>query len=283
MTSIKATSAATVVITGAAGFLGRALGKIAADSGHRVVAVSRRPIAGMTQVDDYRRTPGGDVLIHLAEEPDRAVVNRLGDTYVRQVRETVEALARHRYQRVIYASSAAVYGDQRGSPCGIDLKIAASDAYSQAKLSNEGVVLDSEGVVLRLSNLFGPGMSENNVISDILRQVPGDGPVVVRDDQPVRDYLWVADAATVFNMMIANHYCGLLNVGSGIGSSVRTIAQLALGLVQQGTREILASVPGARPSTNVLDISRTTELLGWTPAYSLRAGLAHLLTHRNGS
>ena len=48
---------------------------------------------------------------------------------------------------------------------------------------------------MRLANVYGPGMAANNVMSDILGQVPGDGPLVVRDIAPVRDYLWIEDAA----------------------------------------------------------------------------------------
>jgi len=68
----------TIVITGASGFIGQHLYAHLTAIGANVVAVSRKNNAGMLHVEDYYDSPDGDVLIHLAEEPDRALVNGSG-------------------------------------------------------------------------------------------------------------------------------------------------------------------------------------------------------------
>src|SRR5687768_13499700 len=111
---------ASVVVTGAAGFLGRFVVAALASRGLKVIPVSRRRLPGMHHVQDYSQSPAGDVLIHLAEEPDRGKVNRLGKQYLVDASRVVTALSARRSQKIIYASSGAVYGDENEGPCTID-------------------------------------------------------------------------------------------------------------------------------------------------------------------
>jgi len=234
----------------------------------------------MSQVQDYSQSPVGDVLIHLAEEPDRNRVNSLGEAYIRYASSAVKVLSSRFNQKIIYASSGAVYGDENKNPCKTDMPVVATDVYSKSKLVNERIVLDSGGTVVRLSNLFGDGMSANNVMSDILRQIPGAGPLRVHDDKPVRDYLPVSDAISAFSLLLENNYCGLVNIGSGIGTSVRALAEIFLSLVGQGYREVIATEPSSRPSINILDISETMRILDWTPTSPLKDQLARLIYNK---
>lgn len=266
----------TIVITGAAGFLGQMLMTHLANRELNIIPVSRRPLAGMYQVQDYTQSPAGDVLIHLAEEPDRSKVNHSGEKYLLDSFGVIQALS-GRYQKIIYASSGVVYGDESEQPYKVNEPVFATDVYSRSKLLNEKIVLDSGGTVVRLSNLFGQGMSPNNVMSDIACQIPGEGPVKVRDDKPVRDFLSVFDAALAFGLIMKSHYNGIVNVGSGIATSIRALAELLLALEDQAGREIIATKPAFKQSINVLDISETKEIFGWSPSSSLKDQLSQFL------
>ena len=271
---------ATIVITGAAGFLGRFLTVYLVNNGLNVIPVSRRSLPGMHQVQDYSQSPAGDVLIHLAEESDRGKVNRLGEAYMQYAASVIKALSGRFNQGMIYASSGVVYGDENESACRVGMPVVATDIYSKSKLLNEQIVLNSGSAVVRLSNLFGDGMSANNVVSDIIRQVPGAGPLRVRDDKPVRDYLYVSDAASAIALLIENNFRGVVNVGSGTGTSVRTLAEFALASAGQKDREIVATDPSPKRSINVLDISETMKTLNWKPASSLKDWLAQLIYNK---
>ena len=273
---------ATIVVTGAAGFLGRYLVARLVGQGLSVIPVSRRKLPGMYQVSDYRQSPSGDVMIHLAEEPDRGRVNLQADDYVKEAADVVEALSRTG-QRIIYASSGVVYGDENEAACKVGAPVVAVDAYSRSKLLNEQIVLDAGGSVARLSNLFGRGMSGNNVISDIILQVPGEGPLKVRDDKPIRDYLHVSDAASALTLLMASGYRGIMNVGSGVGVSVRRLAELVLAAAGQEEREIVATASSPRRSINILDISETKETIGWIPVVRLEEQLAQLVRNKAGT
>ena len=73
-----------VIVTGASGFIGSRVFDQLKLSGMEAIGVSRN--IGLNKdlfkVDDYRDCPKGDVLIHLAESNDRALVNSLGEKHV---------------------------------------------------------------------------------------------------------------------------------------------------------------------------------------------------------
>jgi UDP-glucose 4-epimerase len=267
-----------VIVTGAAGFVGRHLIPLLRDE-FELVPTSRRQYPGVVQVENYVEVPEGDLLIHLAEESDRGAVSRAGEAFVERSVKLAEALSARFQRRIIYASSGLVYGDKSELPCRVDAPVFAVDAYSRAKLLGEKAVLDAGGTVVRLANLFGPGMSAGNIMSDILRQTPGKGPLEVRDAAPIRDFLAVSDAAAAIALLAKSELPGIVNVGSGIGTSVRNLAKIALALAGEDEREIVATCPSPQRSINVLDISETSKTLGWTPSLSLKDFMKNALLY----
>ena len=273
-----------VVVTGASGFLAaNVLGALAAHQNVDAIAVTRREISGWRRVADYSQSPVGDVLIHLAENNDRAQVAKAGQAYEKQVLTTLAALLGKGYRRVVYASSAVLYGDAdtRGHLSNDPIRI--DDAYSRIKRLSELVVLKlSGGVVVRLANIYGPGMSQNNVMTTILRQIPGTGPLEVMDTNPVRDFVWVQDAAEGIVALALGHFTngnegGLYNMGTGIGTSIGALASMALEIAGQTDRPVKAKCSSERQSSLVLDSSDTTATCGWKPKTSLQQGLSRLL------
>ena len=267
----------TVVVTGGAGFIGRHVSVQLAAVGMTVVPVSRREIDGVHQVYRYTDSPEGDVLIHLAEERQRHVVNRSGESALRASAAVLRHLIDRFDGQVIYASSGVVYGDARESSCTVLMPTAGTDLYSRSKLLNEELVLRSGGSVARLSNLFGEGMAPNNVLSEIIRQIPGREALRVRDDTPVRDFLPVSDAATALARLAETRHAGVVNVGSGVGLSIRGLAEVLLSAAGEGHRKIVATHSSSRRSINVLDVSETRRILGWSPTTLLFDELARLI------
>ena len=253
-----------ILVTGASGFLGRALCAQLAATRLPFVAASRQARPGWVEVDDYGNCPASGVTVHTAEEPDRAKVNALGMTYLEHSADVVRKLLAST-SSLVYISSSMVYGDNSEEPFAVSAPVHASDYYTQGKLHNEKLVLEAGGTVLRLSNLFGRGMSPHNVLSDIARQFPGVGPLQVRDDRPVRDFLAVEEAAQAIVLGLRCGLCGVANIGSGAGVSIGEVARIALRAFGQSERSIVSSQMGVRRSVNILDIGQTRQRLGWHP------------------
>jgi nucleoside-diphosphate-sugar epimerase len=247
------------------------------------IAVTRREIPGWFKVPDYSHTPAGDVLIHLAEESDRAQVAKHGQAYEEKVRATLAALLAKGYHRVVYASSSVLYGDADVYAHSPKDPSKTEDAYTRVKRLSELAVLKvSGGIVVRLANIYGAGMSKNNVMSAILRQIPGEGSLEVMDTSPVRDFIWVEDAAEgIVTLAISNQLEGnesrLFNLGTGVGTSIGSLAALALDIATQPDRPVSAKHPTPRQSSLILDYSDTKSACGWQPKMSLRQGLTRML------
>jgi nucleoside-diphosphate-sugar epimerase len=117
-------------------------------------------------------------------------------------------------------------------------------------------------------------------MSDIIAQIPGEGPLLVRDDSPIRDFLSVSDAVSALGQIVERDITGIVNVGSGIGTSINTLAKLLLATVSQENREIVATKPSSRLSKIVLDVSDTVKAIDWAPSPSLQGQLKKYLEAR---
>lgn len=266
-----------VVVTGASGFLGSALVAHCRREGVSVLGVSRRQFPGMLQVANYEDAPAGDVLVHLAEINDRSLAQVNGVAYEEQALKTLIALQRKGFSKIVYASSAVLYGDQSRTPRRVGDPVFAVDAYTRIKLASEKLVLEWGGVAARLVNLYGPGMSEGNVLNSILKQIGTEGPICVRDASPVRDFLWIDDAVKALSAMATRESSGVFNVGSGVGYSIRDLANLVARAAGEEGRFIESTNTANRISRLVVDVTETEMAFGWRPSVTLFEGVTALV------
>ncbi|MBL08918.1 MAG: hypothetical protein CL402_00105 [Acidiferrobacteraceae bacterium] len=262
--------ALSVVVTGASGFVGSALvKKLRSSRNFEVIPVSRSTVNdSYINVDNYRETPAGDVLVHLAENSDRTFVNEAGEDYINESGEILDSLIANRYGKIIYCSSSSVYGDRSNKPVTEESPVYFDDNYTRLKLTNEQKIISTGGIVARLSNVVGPGMATNNVLSDILLQVHEGAPITVKKEDPVRDFVWINDVVSALEVLISKAESGIFNVGTGKGVSIKELAEIVLNAV--GQAENVKSLSISRSlSYNVLDIGKMRQLLNWSPKLTL--------------
>ena len=267
-----------VVITGASGFIGRALcERLEQMTDYLVIPVTRsHDREGFYTVNSYDETPLGDILVHLGEDPDRARVNNIGVTYQQETGEVVEKLIKQGYKKMIYCSSSVVYGDRGIEPYRENGETYPVDVYSKAKIENENRVLNSGGVVVRLSNVIGTGMAANNVLSDILNQLPNSSPLFVRNGKPIRDFVWLENAVQALVLLIRESVSGVFNVGTGVATSIHDLADMALKITGQGDRSINSMILDSDYSYNVINIEKMKRTLNWVPAVTLEHSIKNM-------
>ena len=156
-----------IIVTGASGFLGQALLNCLAKEDVDVFGISRGHHPGLIHVKTYEDTPPGDILIHLAETSDRNIANQEGQNYEKKAIHIIKNLQKKGFSRIIYASSAVLYGDDELTPRRVGDPVVCNDTYSRLKLNCEKRVLLEGGAVARFSNIYGPKMSKKNVVGDI--------------------------------------------------------------------------------------------------------------------
>ena len=270
-----------IVVLGASGFFGRHVCTELVRRGQSVVAMTRsRPPASSPGVEWHEVTAYGgldrlsaDACVHLAE-PN--VVS--GSGFARDNFDRAAAVLATPFRRIVYVSSAVVYGDEVATPRREDEPVDPTSEYGRSKLAIEQQMAANERcVIARVANAYGPGMSPANVLSDILSQLASPGPLRLRDLDPVRDYVHVVDVARAIADLIACSMIGIVNIGTGIGTSVGTLARLATTLAGQPSRDLVGAQATGRASTLVVAIDRAQRELHWQPAVPLIEGVSELI------
>lgn len=273
------------IVTGANGFIGRHVVALLAERGFPVFGYGRSdaadPVAGAAfrRVDDYAQIPAARdaVLIHLAEPSRLADLPEGADVFDRCCALQQSLLADH-FAHVVYASSAVVYGAGHDRPCRVGDTTGGKSDYARLKMAGESVARNSGGTILRIANTVGRGMSSSNVLSHIIAQLDGDGPIRLQSLAPVRDFIHVHDVARAVLTAAVDRPGGTYNVGTGKGTSVRAIVETALRIARQPDRAVVETGPSPQPASSlVLDIGDTTDALGWRPVHDLADTLNALI------
>lgn len=218
-------------------------------------------------------------MVHLAESNDRNKVNALGSPYEVESLKLLGDLAEKGFGKIIYASSSVLYGDQAKTPRKESDPLRINDTYTKVKHLSEEIVSSEKGTILRLSNLYGKGMSGRNVMSTILRQVQSIDPIALKNTNPIRDFLWVEDAAKAIRQIIQRDLNGVYNIGSGVGISIGALAAQFLEVVDQKNQQVISRDENENFSQLVLDISKMVQATDWRPLMSLREGISRLLNN----
>ena len=183
-------------------------------------------------------------------------------------------------RRVVYSSSAAVYGDQAETLLHEDMKPNPGSPYALEKSMGEGYcgiassAWEIETVCLRYFNVFGPGAAFKgayvNVIPIFLRQRAAGTPLTITGDGThTRDFVFVDDVARANLLAMDSKNVGkgeVINIGSGAQKTVNEIA----GYFDHPIKHIAPRIEQAHACA---DVSRAKELLEWKPQVSFEDGL----------
>ena len=295
---------ASVLVTGAGGFIGSVTVRALIEHGATVTALVGPPgqpaispppgvrslvadIADDTAICDL--AAGADVIVHLAGPPAVGASFERATEYARvHVLVTVsvlEACRRARVHRLVHVSSAEVYGEAEDARVIESRPLRPRSPYAAAKAAGEQFVhafvhaFGLQTVILRPFSVYGPGQRPTSLVGTIIDQALHAGEIVVADLRPIRDYCFVADVVeAIVHACVADlpPRC-TLNLGTGLGTSVGDVARLAVAFVGKG--QAVRQEPSRRRPPDaeifhlVADTSRARALLGWEARTSLESGL----------
>ncbi len=304
---------ATILVTGGAGYIGAHTAHLLLEQGHDVqvlddlskgyahnVPKGRLHIINLhdtRELDNLFSSWRFDAVIHFAafiavgesmKEPERYFRNNVGGSVA-----LLEMMRRHGVRRLVFSSTAAVYGDPDKTPIPEDAPLRPRNPYGESKRMVERILewLDEtsglRSVSLRYFNAcgaeprFGIGeehQPETHLIPLILHAAQTGEPLTVYgDDYPtpdgtcIRDYIHVSDLAAAHVRALEHLMNGgrseVFNAGTGRGYTV-------LEVIRAAERAIGAPVPfrfGPRREGDaaalVADSSKLKKTLGWAPQY----------------
>ena len=187
---------------------------------------------------------------------------------------------------VVYATSAAVYGDCGVAPVAEDCRTAPLSAYGADKRACElharaaGVVHGVPTIGLRFFNVYGPRQEPNSPYSSVIsifvdRLRRGEPVDIFGDGGQVRDFTYVGDAVRALRHSIAaaEEAAPVFNICTGRGTTVQVLAETIAA--QCRTRLVVRPQP-PRPGEiriSIGDPHRAAEALGFTARTELGEGI----------
>lgn len=308
----------TVLVTGGLGYIGSHVVRDVLERGWQVRVLDNRyrcdaataaevgALPGVEVVEGDVRYPhtvesavrGVETVVHLAAvcmnksiaDPTESLdVNLIGTQNV------LDAASRASVRRIVYASSASVYGNPVAMPMREDDKLAPITPYCIAKLAGEQMLefyanrSKLSWLALRFFNVYGPGQPTDayytSVVNAFLTRIAnGEAPVIDGKGDQSMDFVHVSDVARAVGMAVDSSGTGeALNVGTGVQTSIAQLAEMLLrALGTDATpiyrpREVLVTQREA-------SIDRIADVLGWFPTVDFETGIRTVLDwHKHAS
>jgi UDP-glucose 4-epimerase len=192
-------------------------------------------------------------------------------------------------KKVVFASSAAIYGDNPFLPIREDMIPMPLSPYAVAKLSGEyyGSVFSQlyglQTVSLRYFNVFGPrqdpGSEYSGVISKFIALVRQGKPITIfGDGEQTRDFVFISDVVSANILAMENEVQGVFNVGCGVQISLNELAKIVKDIVGIDVSVIYQPSRTGDIKKSCADISRAREKVGYAPEYGMREGLERMIS-----
>lgn len=191
-------------------------------------------------------------------------------------------------ERLVFASSASVYGEPKRLPMHEDDELRPLTPYCISKRAGEdllGFYERQKGLswnALRFFNVYGPGQKSEayytSVINHFITRLRAGQPPIIdgRGDQSM-DFVHVHDLARSVVAALESKTANLpINIGTGIDTSIATLAEILIDAVgvdveaRFNERDVLVSRRAA-------DITRAREVLGWEPKITVEQGMRDLV------
>jgi UDP-glucose 4-epimerase len=238
-----------------------------------------------------------NAVIHLAAQIDvrESQRNPLFDANVNIVGtlNVLRMCEAHQVEKIVYASSAAVYGNPEYLSIDEKHPLNPESCYGVSKSVPESYIrmfASMHGLkytILRLANVYGPRQNshgEAGVVSIFLdRMKQGKEPVIYGDGEQTRDFVYVEDVAQAFveaartDDRVDNQ---IINISCGVATSINTMVEMIGDITG---RESQVSYEQARPGDilhSYLNNRKAQELMSWSPSHNLHQGLEKTIAAR---
>ncbi len=302
------------LITGGAGFIGSHIAERLVKEGHQVRILDNLT-TGKTEnfaaiakhvefvQADVRDAPqldfhaaGCEVIFHEAaivsvpysvEHPQET-----HDVNLQGTINVLEAARRRGVKRVVFASSAAIYGEEPTLPKSERMAPSPLSPYGVEKIASEyylqifAKLYGVETVALRYFNVFGPRQDPSSAYSGVIsifvdRALKGERPKIFGDGGQCRDFVYVADVAEAnYRAATASGVSGnAYNVGCGKRTTLNDLWSLVRGIAGGDAQPIYADPRAGDIRESLADISKARAELGYAPSVAVEEGLRRLIAH----
>lgn len=297
-----------ILITGGAGFIGSHLTDLFLKSGHEVIVADNLYTGARVNFQHHLENPNfefirHDVTLPLYVEVD-AIFNLASPAspvhYQKFPVQTIKTnvigsvnmlgLAKRLNIPIFQASTSEVYGDPAISPqteeyWGNVNPVGIRSCYDEGKRAAESLFMDYHRQyslpirIFRIFNTYGPRMSLNDgrVISNFITQSLMGRPVTIYGDgTQTRSFCYVDDLTRAFEqaLLLNSPLIGPINLGNPNELSMIEVARKVIEITNSKSEIQFKALPLDDPKQRKPDITKAFQILNWSPAVDLEAGLA---------
>lgn len=215
-----------------------------------------------------------DVVFHTAAKISVPESQEKPEEYQKVNVEGTKNVVNQSNGKIIFSSSAAVYGEY-------DRKVSEDDElnpesnYAQNKIDGEKLISEAGGISLRYFNVYGPGQGKAGVIAIFIKKALNNEDLIITGNgNQERDFIYVVDVVDA--NMAAVSYSGpekVFNIGSGQSIKLRDLAELIIKLCESKSKIILEKPRYGDLFYSCADITKAKTELNWTPKTDLETGL----------
>ncbi len=307
----------TIVITGGLGFVGSHVIDLLSKEDYNLVIIDNEYTGKLINVKKHlnknsitihrvdirdrekipRLLENADAVIHLAaivsidkflEDPYMGYdVNAMGTLNI------VESCRKNDIDKIVFASSTAVYGDPIYIPIDENHPTNPKSLYGASKLSGEKILFSYsktygiKGISLRFFNIYGPRMTPGpyaGVIYKFIKAVlKNESIIIYGNGKQTRDFVYVEDVAEAILHTLRYNASEVFNVGTGQSITILELAKKIMNLIG---RKVKIKFTHERPGDIKLsqaNIKKISEKLGWKPRTDLLEGLSLTISYLKSS
>lgn len=306
-----------VLITGGAGFVGSNVTERVANCNGKAIVLDdlfTGALDNITPGTEYEFVEGSvfdaelvdklakevDLIAHMAARNIIISTKNPRNDYEVNIGGTLNVLLaakKHNIERVVYTSSASVYGNPRILPITEDERTLTFSPYSVSKLAGENycqAFYETYGTpvtAVRYSNIYGPKQDPKNpycgVVSKFIEMLDkNESPQLHGDGQQTRDFTYVDDAVdgTLLALLSPKAEGQVFNIGTGVETKIIEIYQMLTELMGKNIKPEYIDrrdIDNIRRRAVSIELIRTR--LRWQPMVGLREGLTKTLEWYNAN
>jgi dTDP-glucose 4,6-dehydratase len=302
----------TILVTGAAGFLGSHLTDALLAEGHTVLGVDNLCTGALHNLEHLKSEPRFslierdiiqpfdpghvDYVFNFASPASPPDYLRLGvETLLVGSQGTINTLeiARKYSAGYLHASTSECYGDPLVHPqvetyWGHVNPIGPRSVYDEAKRFSEAAIMayhryhNVNTHMVRIFNTYGPRLQANDgrVISNLMMQaLRGEELTIYGDGSQTRSFCFVSDLIAGIVKLSKSSQHTPVNIGNPIEWTILECAKEVVAVTGSKVKIRFEPLPQDDPTRRRPDITVAKELLGWEPTIGLREGLEKSLAY----